>query len=367
MEHSVLNGSKNFPVKSPFDVLLKGSLNTFLNAMTGADITTYPVASMNNKDYFNLMHVYLDAIFNPLIYDDPRIFKQEGWHRELTDKDNEIVYKGVVYNEMKGAFSSPTTELNYQVNKQLFPDNTYGVSSGGYPGVIPKLTYEDFINFHKKFYHPSNSYILLYGNADLDRELQFIDTEYLSKYEKSDKKVEIPLQAPFNKMKVVEKTYAVPDGSSTENKTYLSFSFVAGKNTDRALCMTFDVLSEALVNHESAPLRLAIQEAEIGRDIRASFNESQQNVFEIIVQNANSNDKDKFKEIVLETFRKVADDGLDKTMVEGILNRMEFNLKEGNTPQKGLRYLMMSYPGWFFDNDPFLGLEFNKPLEKVKT
>jgi len=168
-------------------------------------------------------------------------------------------------------------------------------------------------------------------------------------------------------MKVVEKTYAVPDGSSTEDKTYLSFSFVAGKNTDRSLCMAFDVLSEALVNHESAPLRLAIQEAGIGRDIRASFNESQQNVFEIIVQNANSEDKDKFKEIVLETFQKVADDGLDKSMVEGILNRMEFNLKEGNTPQKGLRYLMMSYSGWFFNNDPFLGLEFNKPLEKVKT
>jgi len=367
MEHSVLNGSKNFPVKSPFDVLSKGSLNTFLNAMTGADITTYPVASMNNKDYFNLMHVYLDAVFNPLIYDDPRIFKQEGWHRELTDKDGEIVYKGVVYNEMKGAYSSPTRELNYQVKKHLFPDNTYGVSSGGYPDVIPKLTYEDFINFHKKYYHPSNSYILLYGNADLDRELQFIDSAYLSKYEKSDKKVEIPIQAPFNEMKVVEKTYAVPDGSSTEDKTYLSFSFVVGKNTDRSLCMAFDVLSEALVNHESAPLRLAIQEAGIGRDIRASFNESQQNVFEIIVQNANSEDKDKFKEIVLETFQKVADDGLDKSMVEGILNRMEFNLKEGNTPQKGLRYLMMSYSGWFFNNDPFLGLEFNKPLEKVKT
>ncbi|MCK4698813.1 MAG: insulinase family protein, partial [Bacteroidales bacterium] len=335
--------------------------------MTGADITTYPVASMNDKDYFNLMHVYLDAVFNPLVYDDPRIFKQEGWHRELTDKEGEIVYKGVVYNEMKGAFSDPTSELNYQVNKHLFPDNTYGVCSGGYPGAIPELTYEDFINFHKKFYHPSNSYILLYGNADLEKELQFIDTEYLIKYEKSDKKVEIPLQEPFDQMKVVEKTYAVPDGSSTENKTYLSLSFVAGKNTDRTLCMAFDVLSEALVNHESAPLRLAIQEAGIGRDIRASFNESQQNVFEIIVQNANSEDKDKFKEIIFNTLRKVASEGLDKSMVEGILNRMEFNLKEGNTPQKGLRYLMMSYPGWFFNNDPFLGLEFNKPLEKVKT
>lgn len=367
MEHSVLNGSKSFPVKSPFDVLAKGSLNTFLNAMTGADLTTYPVASMNDKDYFNLMHVYLDAVFNPLIYDDPKIFKQEGWHRELTDKEGDIVYKGVVYNEMKGAFSSPTRELNYQVNKHLFPDNTYGVSSGGYPTSIPELTYEKFLNFHRKYYHPSNSYILLYGNADLDKELHFIDSAYLSKYDRSDKKIEIPLQKPFDEMKIVEKTYAVPEGSSTENKTYLSLSFVAGKNTDRALCMAFDVLSEALVNHESAPLRLAIQEAGIGRDIYATFSESKQNAFKINVQNANSEDKDEFKKIVFETLGKVAEEGLDKSMIEGIINRMEFRLKEGNTPQKGLRYLMMSYPGWFFNNDPFLGLEFNEPLKKVKT
>ena len=158
MEHSVLNGSKNFPVKSPFDVLSKGSLNTFLNAMTGSDLTTYPVASMNDKDYFNLMHVYLDAVFNPLLHEDPRILKQEGWHYELDDVDGEIVYKGVVYNEMKGSFSSPTRELAYQVNKILFPDNTYGVSSGGYPTAIPGLDLEYFRSFHKKYYHPSNSF-----------------------------------------------------------------------------------------------------------------------------------------------------------------------------------------------------------------
>ena len=186
MEHSVLNGSKNFPVKSPFDVLAKGSLNTFLNAMTGGDITLYPVASMNDKDYFNLMHVYLDAVFNPLIYDDPRILKQEGWHHELTSENEAIVYKGVVYNEMKGAFSSPTRELGYLIDKNLFPDNSYGFSSGGYPDAIPQLTYEQFLNFHRKYYHPSNSYIFLYGNADLDEELTFINDNYLTDYDKSD-------------------------------------------------------------------------------------------------------------------------------------------------------------------------------------
>ncbi|RIJ49074.1 peptidase [Maribellus luteus] len=366
MEHSVLNGSKNFPVKSPFDVLVKGSLNTFLNAMTGSDITTYPVASMNNKDYFNLMHVYLDAVLNPLIYEDPRILEQEGWHHELESKDGDVVYKGVVYNEMKGAYSSPNRELDYQINKILFPDNTYGVSSGGYPTEIPKLTYEAFIDFHKKFYHPGNSYILLYGDADLDQELAFIDSEYLSKYELSDQTVEIPLQKPFEAMKEAEKTYAVPEGAPTQDQTFLNLSFVAGQSTDRVLSMSFDVLTDALVNHESAPVRLALQEAGIGRDVRASFNEAKQNVFEITVQNANPEDKDKFREIVFSAMEKAANEGFDKTMVEGILNRMEFNMKEGNTPQKGLMYLMQSYQTWFFADDPFVGLEFNAPLEETK-
>ncbi|MCY1721464.1 insulinase family protein [Prolixibacteraceae bacterium Z1-6] len=366
MEHSVLNGSKNFPVKSPFDVLMKGSLNTFLNAMTGSDITTYPVASMNNKDYFNLVHVYLDAVLNPLIYEDPKILQQEGWHHELESKDGEVVYKGVVYNEMKGAYSSPQRELDYQINKILFPDNTYGVSSGGYPTEIPKLTYEAFVDFHKKYYHPGNSYILLYGDADLDKELQFIDVEYLSGYDLSTEKVEIPLQKPFSAMQEAEKTYAASDDAPTNDQTFLSLSFVAGQSTDRALAMTFDVLTEALVNHESAPLRLALQEAGIGKDVRASFNEAKQNTFQITVQNANPEDKDRFKEAVFSTLERVVEEGLDKTMVEGILNRMEFNMKEGNTPQKGLMYLMLSYQTWFFADNPFIGLEFNAPLEEAK-
>lgn len=366
MEHSVLNGSKNFPVKSPFDVLTKGSLNTFLNAMTGSDLTTYPVASMNDKDYFNLMHVYLDAVFNPRLYDDPRILKQEGWHYELDNIDGDIVYKGVVYNEMKGAFSSPTRELGYQAYKILFPDNTYGVSSGGYPQAIPGLTQEYFVNFHKKFYHPSNSHILLYGNADLEKELAFIDAEYLSNYEKSDAKIEIPLQKPFEAKKYAEKPYAVPEGSVTKDNTYLSLNFVAGLNTDQELVMALQVLLEAMINHESAPLRLALQEAGIGKDVRAYVDNSKQNIISIRVQNANPEDKDQFDKIVYETFEKVVKEGFDAETVEGILNRTEFSLREGNTPQKGMMYAMMTYQGWFFADDPFLGLEYEKPLAAVK-
>lgn len=366
LEHSVLNGSKHFPVKSPFDVLLKGSLNTFLNAMTSSDFTTYPVASMNEKDYFNLMHVYLDAVFNPVMLEDSRVLKQEGWHLELTEKEGPLVYKGVVYNEMKGAYSDPMTELYYQTGKNLFPDNTYGKESGGHPSAIPGLTQEYFTAFHKKFYHPSNSFITLYGDADLNRELQFINEQYLSHYEVSGDITEIPLQAPFSEMKVVEESYAVPAGSPVKDNTYLAMSFVTNLNTDRGTSMAFEFIANALVNHESAPLRLALQEAGIGHEVMGWFLEMQQNVFAIVVQNANPGDRDRFREVVTETLQKVVSEGFDKTMIEGLLNRTEFTLREGNTPHKGLMYTFRNQQPWIYSGDPFLGLEFEKPLAEVK-
>ncbi len=366
MEHSVLNGSKNFPVKSPFDVLMKGSLNTFLNALTSSDWTMYPVASMNDKDYFNLMHVYLDAVFNPLIYDDPRIFMQEGWHYELTSKDAPLVYKGVVYNEMKGAYSGATRELSYQVMKNLFPSNGYAFSSGGYPSAIPTLTYEQFLDYHKKYYHPSNSYILLYGNADIAMELEFIDKEYLSKYDKSDFKVDFPINPPFDAVKEVQGYYPVIEGAPVEDQSYLSMNYVIGLNTDVSLTMSLDVLADVLVNQESAPLRKALQDAGIGKDVYASNNGIQQNVFSIVVPNANAADKDAFKKILDETLAKVVAEGLDKETLKGVLNRMEFNLREGNDAQKGLTYNFQCISGWLFGGDPFLGLEYETPLAEVK-
>lgn len=366
IEHSVLNGSESFPVKSPFDLLMKGSLNTFLNAMTGADFTTYPVASMNSKDYFNLMHVYMDAVFKPLLHTDPRILKQEGWHYELDSVDGEIVYKGVVYNEMKGAFSNPERQMNYHSYKMLFPDNTYGASSGGYPEAITDLTYDYFKNFHKTYYHPSNSFVLLYGDADLDKELEFLNKEYFSDYEKSDKKLEIPLQEPFEEKKTAEKTYSVPEGADTRDKTFLSYYFVAGRNTDQDLTMALDILSEALVNHESAPLRIALQEAGIGKDINSWVDDSKQNILSINVQNANPEDKEKFEEVIFNTLDKVAKEGFDEKTVEGIVNRMEFRLREGNYSQKGLMYLFSLKNSMIFADDIFSGLEFEKPLAAVK-
>ncbi len=367
IEHSVLNGSKHFPVKSPFDQLLKGSLNTFLNAMTASDVTIYPVASMNEKDYFNLMHVYLDAVFYPNIYSDPRIFMQEGWHHELENAKSDVEYKGVVYNEMKGSFSSPTRELGYQKMKLLFPDNSYGFSSGGYPSAIPQLTYESFLNFHRKHYHPSNSYILLYGDADLNRELEFINESYLKDFEKSTDTIEIPLQKPFEAMKTETRPYPISDSEPLEHSTYLSLSFVAGKNTDFVLTNGLSILTEALVNHESAPIRLALQEAGIGKDVSANLDDIQQNVFEIRVQNADEADKQKFYDIIMTTLKKVADEGLDKKMLDGIINRIEFLLREGDDAQKGIMYNWMNVSGWIFANDPYAGLEYEKQLGSLKV
>ena len=367
MEHATLNGSKNFPVKSPYDELRKGSLRTFMNAFTGDDMTCYPIASMNEKDYFNLMHVYLDAVFNPRIYTDPRILKQEGWHYEMDKLDGQIKYKGVVYNEMKGAYSDPTNELSYQINKNLFPDNGYQFTAGGYPTAIPKLTYNSFIDYHRKYYHPANSHILLYGDANLDKELEFIDKEYLSNYTRASRPLTFPLQKPFTAMKEVTAHYPVTEGNNQQDQTYLALSFVAGLNTDRALVMALNTLGDVLINQESAPLRLALQKAKIGKEVSASVNELQQNVFQIIVQNANPADKKKFLDIIRQTLYEVVEKGLDKKAVEGSINRNEFLLREGNTPQKGIVYNFQILPGWLFADDPYLTLEYEKPLAKVKT
>lgn len=365
-EHSVLNGSKNFPAKSPFDILSKGSLKTFVNAMTSRDATSYPVASMNEKDYFNLMHVYLDAVLFPLLYTDERILQQEGWHYELTDKDSPIEYKGVVYNEMKGAFSNPRRELYYQMLKNIFPDNVYGFESGGTPSAIPTLTQEEFVAFHKKFYHPENSYIFLYGNAPLDKELEFIDKNYLSQFTRGGFRATIDDQKSFAKRRDVVTYYPVMEGN-TKGQTYLTLSFVIGHNTDYTLGMALDMLADVLVNQESAPIRLALLKAGIGKDVSAGVSDYKQNLFSITVQNADPEDKDRFVQIVTDELASLVAKGIDKDEVAGVLSRMEFGLREGNNAQKGIDYMGRIRNGWFFADDPFAGLEYEKTLAELKN
>jgi presequence protease len=366
LEHSVLNGSKNFGVKSPFDLLSKGSLHTFLNAMTYADFTIYPVASINGTDYFNLMHVYLDAVFNPNLYHEPRIFMQEGWHYELTDKEAPIEYKGVVYNEMKGAFSNPERELWYQIQRNLFPGNGYRFSSGGYPTAIPTLTYSDFVNFHKEHYHPSNCYIFLYGDAEMAQELDFIDKEYLCNYVRKVILPDNPLNPPFRAMKKIRVAYPVIEKSSTDQQTFLSMSWVIGQGSDQATLMALDILADVLVNQESAPIRVALREAGIGKDIYSHCQNMQQNILSIVVQNANEGDKEKFRSLVLSTLEKVIAGHIDKESLKGSLNRLEFRFREGDDAQKGLMLNLRSMTGWLFTNDPFPSLEYETHLSQMK-
>jgi len=366
LEHSVLNGSKNFPVKSPFDFLSKGSLNTFINAFTSRDATMYPFASMNDKDYFNLMYVYLDAVFNPLIYNNKNILKQEGWHYELTDKDAPITYKGVVYNEMKGAMSNPQREFLYQNLKNSFPDNSYGKESGGLPNAITTLTQEQFTNFHKKYYHPENSYIFLYGNANIDKELEFIDSKYLSKYTRTGNKITVIDQKPFLKPKEVTAYYPIMEGDATADKTFIALNFVAGHNTDYSLVSALNIICEVLINQESAPVRLALQKEGIGQDVNAYVQDFNQNLISIYVENANPQDKQKFKTIVINTLKDAIKKGIDKKEIQGIINRNEFQLREGSDAQKGVSYMNQINAGWLFGNNPFIGLEYEKQLTEVK-
>ncbi|MCP4217102.1 MAG: peptidase, partial [bacterium] len=369
LEHGVLNGSKNFPVKRPMNILSKGSLNTFINAFTAEEFTGYPCSSRNDKDFFNLMHVYLDAVLFPRIYEEPKIFQQEAWHYELDKKDGELKYNGIVYNEMKGAFSSPNRLVDYHVDKILFPSHAYHYESGGKPDAIPQLTYEEFKAFHKKHYHPSNSYIVLYGDGNLMEELKFIDNSYLSKFERADPKIDIPLQETFSEMKEIIADYGISENGKTENQTYLTLAFVAGEGIDRDLNLALGVLAKVLVNKESSPLRRALVEAGIGKDVSAYADSYRQNIFGIQIQNANPEDKDKFKTIVFDTLKKVVETGLDKKVLEGVINRMEFRLREGEQDghQSGVGVAFRTLRTWMFSDNPYLALEFEKNVKKLKT
>ncbi len=357
MEHSVLCGSRLFPVKDPFVELVKGSLNTFLNAMTYPDKTMYPVASCNERDFCNLMHVYLDAVFYPNIYQKEEIFRQEGWHYELEDPKDEIVYNGVVYNEMKGAFSSPEDVLEREILNTLFPDTTYGVESGGDPVHIPELTYEAFIDFHRKYYHPSNSYIYLYGNMDAEERLAWMDREYLCHFEKSEVESQVRLQEPFEKMREFETEYPVTEGEPLEDNTYLAWNAVIGTSLDVELCNAFAVLEYALISAPGARLKQAVLDAGIGKDVMGSYDSGTlQPVFSLIAKNSNKEEKEHFLEVIRETLRQIAAEGIDKKALLAGINTMEFKFREadyGSFP-KGLIYGIDVFDSWLYDeNRPF--------------
>ena len=370
LEHSVLCGSEKFPLKDPFVELAKGSLNTFLNAMTYPDKTIYPVASCNDKDFQNLMDVYLDAVFHPNIYHEEKIFRQEGWHYELESAEDDLTINGVVYNEMKGAFSSPDDVLYREIMNSLYPDTSYGVESGGDPDVIPELTYEEFLAFHQKYYHPSNSYIYLYGNMDMAEKLQYIDEAYLSAYEALAVDSEPAVEVPFTQTAMVEKSYPIMESESEAANTYLSYNVSLGENLDRKDSIGFQALVSAVVSAPGAPVKQALLDAGIGTDISCIFEvDVRQPFFSIVAKNAEASQKEEFIRIIEETLHGLVVSGVDKKTLAAELNHDEFKFMEadyGSYP-KGLMYGLQMFETWLYDDGkPFDYLELADTYKALK-
>lgn len=375
LEHSVLCGSKKFPLKDPFVELVKGSLNTFLNAMTYPDKTVYPIASCNDKDFHNLMHVYLDAVFYPNIYENEKIMQQEGWHYSIENPEDDIVYNGVVYNEMKGVFSSPEQQLMRVIQKSLLPDTPYGFESGGDPEYIPDLTQEAFLTFHKTYYHPSNSYIYLYGNMDVEENLAFIDEEYLSKFDYLYVDSEIGDQKAFESIRRVEEKYSISENEETENKTYLAYNAIIGNSLDKELYLAFQILDYVLLGAPGAPVKEALIKKGIGVDVFSSYdNGIKQPVYSIVAQNANPEQEKEFIETIETALKVAVDNGIDRRALEAALTNYEFKYKEGNFGRfpKGLIYGLNMYDSWLYDDDkPFIHVKTNETFailrEKLDT
>ena len=370
IEHTVLCGSEKYPVKDPFIELAKGSLNTFLNAMTYPDKTVYPVASCNSKDFKNLMDVYLDAVLHPNIYHEEKIFRQEGWHYELESADDELTINGVVYNEMKGAFSSPDDVLYREIMNSLYPHTSYAVESGGDPDVIPELTYEDFLAFHQKYYHPSNSYICLYGDMDMEERLAYLDREYLSGYEALSVDSAPAAEPPFQEMALVEKEYPIMESEPEEGNTYLSYNVSLGENLDRKVSVGFQALADAVVGAPGAPVRKALLDAGIGTDI-SSFYEAdvKQPYFSIVAKNAEGDQREAFVKLIEQTLQSLFEDGVEKKALRAALNHDEFRYREadyGSYP-KGLMYGLQMFETWLYDDGrPFDYLELDGTYKALK-
>ncbi|MFI3209070.1 MAG: insulinase family protein [Eubacteriales bacterium] len=370
LEHSVLCGSKNFPVKDPFVELVKGSLNTFLNAMTYPDKTIYPVASCNDKDFQNLMHVYMDAVLYPNIYKYEEIFRQEGWSYNLENAEDELTYNGVVYNEMKGAFSSPEGVIDRVILNSLFPDTSYANESGGDPEVIPELTYKQFLEFHSDYYHPSNSYIYLYGDMDMVEKLIWLDKEYLSAFDVKMIDSEIKYQKPFEDMIEVTQSYSITSSESEEDNTYLSWNKVIGTALDKELSLAFQVLDYVLLSAPGAALKKALIDAGIGKDILGSYDDGiYQPMFSVVAKSANVEQKEAFVKVIEDTLKDIVANGIDQKGIEAGINYGEFQFREadyGRYP-RGLMYGLEAMGGWLYDDSkPFLYIELLKVFASLR-
>lgn len=366
IEHSVLQGSKNYPVKDPFIQMSKQSLNTFLNAMTANDSTMYPVSSKNDKDFQNLMNIYLDAVFYPNMVKDKRIFQEEGWRYELNSPEGELKYNGIVYNEMKGNYSSPQRMLNRVVAQSLFPDTSYKYESGGLPEDIPNLTYENFVKTYNEYYTPSNSYFYLSGKLDIQKTLKFIGEKYLNSFDKKEVNTGIESQKPFSERKTKVAEYSVSKEAEIKNKTYLSCNYVVDNVKNKDVVTGFMLLQTLLAGTPSSPLSKALKDNGFGESVKASFDiQYMQPVFTITAENVNEEQKDKFQKVIDETLEKIAKNGFDKELINSVLNTYELS----NRSVKGdfaIAYNNLIMRSWLYDGDPTLYLSISSDITKLK-
>lgn len=364
LEHSVLGGSKKYPVKEPFLSMMKSSMKTFLNAMTFPDKTVYPVSSRNETDFMNLVSVYLDAVFCPTIYDSPFTFYQEGWHYELEDADAQPIYKGVVYNEMKGVFSSVDALAEQGMNRLLFPDSCYRFEAGGDPESIPNLTYEDFVRTHKEFYHPSNAKIYLDGSIPIDRVLTLLDT-YLSSYERSDRRYDIPIQQPTEPVSNV-RYYAIGTEEEAQERVQMSFGKIVCDYSDRKKLLALSALSSYLTGSNESPLKQTILRSGLAQDVYLAVVDGiYQPYFCLRICNTEYDRKDEIKKTVAQTVGRVLADGLDTDELDAAICQMEFMLREFDEP-KGLGRNIAVLNSWLYGGDPELYLNNSELFESLR-
>lgn len=364
LEHSVLCGSRKYPVKEPFIELAKGSLNTFLNAFTFPDKTVYPVASQNTQDFYNLIDVYLDSVFYPLIT--PETLQQEGWHYELENASDPLTYKGVVFNEMKGAYSDPDNYLSTAIQESLLPDTIYGVDSGGNPAKIPDLTYEDFKSFHETYYHPSNARVWFYGDDDPDERLRLID-DFIQEFGFLPVNAEIKPQPRFSEPRRIE----IPFNMGEEEKGKIAVSWLLIENTEAEARMGLSILEEMLVGTPASPLRKALIDSGLGEDLTPSRIEDhvREIFFTTGMTGVNLEDTGKVEALILDTLKQLAETGFEMDMVEAAINTVEFQLREQNTGRfpRGLALMLGSLSTWVYGQDPLSPLAFEAPLASIKA
>ncbi|KAA0285185.1 MAG: peptidase M16 [Chloroflexi bacterium] len=366
LEHSVLGGSEKYPVKEPFVELVKGSLATFINAFTYPDKTCYPVASQNEKDFYNLIDVYMDAVLHPRITEETLM--QEGWHYEV--EENALTYKGVVFNEMKGAYSSPENLLARTIQQSLFPKHIYGVDSGGDPANIPDLTYENFRGFWASYYHPSNSFIFFYGNDDPEKRLKLMEG-YLKPYKKKKVKSAVPPGKPFKKPKKVEYSYIASEGEDIENKHYLTVNWKLTDTTDPVLTLSLQILSHTLIGTPASPLRKALLDSGLGEDLAGGGLETElrEMFFSTGLKGTRARSAKKIKTLIFDTLQSLVTDGIDPDMTAASINTIEFALRENNTGSfpRGIGLMLRALTTWLHDDDPFKVLAFEAPLADIKN